>query len=228
MIVIGRRPGFDGKPESPNVSYTEGVAATIDPKRFVRADHPKQLIDLVQAEFRKSGPIHRLDLVDDGHDGSILLGSPESATDKKLFVVENGALSKPSIERARALREFLTEDASVFLLGCETGKGVNGQTLLLSLQEVLGGRRVIRGALVHLLVRNFDVNGFKPELECPTLYSSTEAKVGPAPGSDARVLFCAAQVEQRGGRFALPEDLGALKQQVEAGAPCPSCARSLR
>lgn len=77
---------------------------------------------------------------------------------------------------------FLTDDARIRLLGCNSGAEERGRDLLRSLQRAFGKSRVVYGAIRNIWAdEDFDWNGFKSALEDKWLFSSIEANGGVAP-----------------------------------------------
>lgn len=86
----------------------------------------------------------------------------------------------------RSLRPFLTPDARVRLLGCETARGKEGQKLLKMLRDELGGGVVVYGTLGTIIPSLFEGGLFRRDQETSFLFSSTEASSRVAPSWEDR------------------------------------------
>jgi len=178
LLVVGRHPTPD--------PMTEAVAAIVTAAPAVRCDSPQALVALVaQAVQDQGGLLDRLDLFDHGREGRLRMGDPVLFE----YPVGGGAVTGSGL--AQQLKPYLAEGAEVRLLGCKTGAAEEGRQLLLQLAEIFGAQRVVYGGLGYIYTLGFDTHGFLDVLICPYLYSSTEAKKGPAPASsDNRITEC--------------------------------------
>lgn len=139
------------------------------PHAFVRCQRANQLHELVMAAGRN---IDRLDLV--GH------GSPSS------FWLGEDPLLELGREPAEALKKLgaeLPAGSEVRLLGCFTGVGEEGRTLLQSTATALNGKTV-HGTTARIEPRHFGPTGLREDFRA--LHSSKEEGIAsPATGSNA-------------------------------------------
>ncbi|MFT3837393.1 MAG: DUF4347 domain-containing protein [Myxococcaceae bacterium] len=204
LMVIGRHAVPD--------PMTEAVAAIVTAAPMVRCASPQELVTEV-AKAALGGPLDRLDLFDHGREGRLRMGDPV------LFDYPTGGGAVTGSDIAQLLKTYLTGDAQVRLLGCNTGAGEPGRQLLLQLGEIFGAQRVVYGGLEYLYTIGFDAHGFLDVLTCPYLYSSKEAVNGPAPAStDTRVKQCKARAQ--GEKTDRVEHFSA---RITALGACPVC-----
>jgi hypothetical protein len=139
------------------------------PHAFIRCQRVYQLHDLVMGAGRN---LDRLDLVGHGSPSSFWLG------EERLL----GIGSEPP-EVLKKLGAELPAGAEVRLLGCFTGVGEEGQTLLQSTSTVLDGRTV-HGTTARIEPRHFGATGLREDFLA--LHSSNEEGIaGPTTGSHA-------------------------------------------
>jgi hypothetical protein len=152
-------------------------AARETPSFFVRrCKSPEQLIGRVREVAAANGPIDVLDIHDHGKRGHLRLGTG-------LLFHHEGA----GLHLARALRPYLTPDARIRLLGCETAVGDEGRRLLSMLRDELGGAIVIYGTLATIVPDSFEEGVFLKSSEDVYLFSSTEAMRREAPTWEDRL-----------------------------------------
>lgn len=204
-MVIGRHAVSD--------PMTETIAGIVTQAPMVRCDSPQGLVALAaQAVKDQGGLLDRLDLFDHGREGRLRMGDPV------LFDYPAGGGAVTGTDVAQQLKPYLSDTAQVRLLGCNTGGGEQGRQLLLQLGEIFGAQRVVYGGLAYLYEIGFDANGFLDVLTCPYLYSSKEARSGPAPASsDDRVTEC--QKRAHDSAKLTTE----LHQRITALGSCPVC-----
>ena len=138
-----------------------------------RCTAPGMLLDAVVSAVRTlNEPIGVLDLFAHGGSGRLHMGEPRES----LLFSADGVSAGPGQALAARLSDFLTQDAHVRLLGCETALDESGKRLLLSLQRAFGKSIVVYDALQAVRPSDFGVGGFLTSREEHTLFSSTEAK----------------------------------------------------
>ena len=175
-------------------------AIEVDKEFFKRTCSSRsQLLGIVREVVIVTGQrIDLLDIFDHGSEGVQKLAG------EKLFSASEPpdpeAPLKTGTEIAHGLRRFLTIDARVRLLGCNTALGDSGKALLLSLQRELGEARVVFGTNgyanagplpppdIDIDDSEFGARGFRDVREDSWLFSSTEARMGLDPTYDARKL----------------------------------------
>jgi Domain of unknown function (DUF4347) len=198
VLIIGRRD-----PISDDDLVLEDLYARVQHSTAVavaRCDDPALLIGIVQtlverpAAATERNLIATLDLFDHGGEGRMRLGKRRLS----LGQTKGGPAVEPIERAAGDLRDYLTPDARVRLLGCETACGLKGQQLLLGLHAWLneGGatERLAYGALYSIKPESvFDDQGRFDADESIYLFSSREAEAGVAPPLKVRIEQAAAQ-----------------------------------
>ncbi|MCU0684965.1 MAG: DUF4347 domain-containing protein [Polyangiaceae bacterium] len=173
---------------------------------IVRCQNPRLLVNAVREVVRSQPtPEHKLiatlDLFDHGREGQMRMG--DEMLSLSHFAVDSKAEAGGGA--AEDLRDYLTSDARVRLLGCRTACGPNGRQLLIDLHAWLnegsGTNRLAYGALYNVRPESvFDNQGSFHADEAVYLFSSCEAKKGMAPSIEARI----AVIMQRGPGEPLP------------------------
>ncbi|GMU06382.1 DUF4347 domain-containing protein [Corallococcus caeni] len=136
-------------------------------RAVARCDEPAEILDRVKHTVHRSGRpsfIQRLDVFGHGHPGSLTLGDPGGP---------RGITRKTDSDFWRDLQELetcLTPDAQVRLLGCDTGVGLDGFTLVKELAKRL--ERVVLAPRAEIRWSDFGSTGFDDELARKYLVSS--------------------------------------------------------
>jgi hypothetical protein len=174
--------GYSGRP-------FEQIYGTIDPDLVVHKRWCLSPADLLK-EVRGAVE-HNVALIDTLDLCSHSLGGG--------IVMEGGTLFSPDGTGhliARSLRPFLTTDARVRLLSCDSASALGeGRNLLLMLRQAFGGSIVVYGTTEAVSVGQFTNKGFD-QLQDDILYSSTEAETTPPRTAAARKAELVAFLER--------------------------------
>lgn len=173
LLVVGERtsPDDDIDPVADQVTARGG-----DPFVMRRCRSPHALVKVIRDVVIERGMlIDTLDLYDHAARDHVRMG------DATLFDIAGKGVSI-----LRSIRPFLTPDARVRLLGCETAQGEEGRELLKMLCKELGGGVVVYGTLGTITETLFVGGLFRWDKEMSFLFSSTEASLRVAPSWEDR------------------------------------------
>lgn len=169
LLIVGRRKRPVG-----NDADIEAVAAQVhcSNRDFVmkRGNTPAEVVTVARDVARKRGMIDTLDLYDHAACDHLTMG------DGRLFDIQG--TGAPIF---RKLRPFLSKDARVRLLGCETAVAAQGQQMLKMIRQEIGGSVVVYGTLANVTPDLFKGGIFRRAREERWLFSSTEADARVAP-----------------------------------------------
>lgn len=164
VLVIGQHDPDEGT----FTDIVNRVGKDTETFMSLRCSTPGDFFDKVRSAVRAlNGRISVLDLFDHGANGRQLMGDPRKPA---LFSADGDGF-----QLASQLANFLTNDAQVRLLGCETARGLVGKKLLVDLQKAFGKSIVVQGTLQAVSQNDFAIGGFKLLREDKVLFSSTEA-----------------------------------------------------
>lgn len=165
------------RPAQGEFEYVAKVARPTKDFIVERCTSPQELVNATRSVvMRTRKQIKLLDIFGHGRAGTQFLG------DEVLFDKATGH------EIAAMLGDFLTCDATVRLLGCETAVGPQGQELLTVVQSKLGKSRTVHGMIASIRSHlAFDASGFMAKREEQFLFSSTEAQDSIAPTQQMRL-----------------------------------------
>jgi hypothetical protein len=150
------------------VPLMDGWSAPCE-RAVARCDEPGEVLDRVKYIVYRSGQpirIQRLDFYGHGHPGSLTLGEPGNS--RCISLKTDSGFWRD----LKGLGKCLERNAHVRLLGCDTGAGLEGFTLIKELAKQLGDKRVVWAPRTDIAWSDFDCDGFKEELARKYLVSS--------------------------------------------------------
>lgn len=178
LLVIGQRASYDYDDTDADIeAVAEQVKCPRDGFVMKRCRSPSALARIIQQVAAEEGMIETLDFYDHASRDHIIMG------DGRLFDVRGSDLTI-----LRKLGLFLTKDARIRLLGCETALGAQGQQMLRVIRQELGGSVVVYGTLGNVTPDLFDGGIFLRSEEERWLFSSTEADARLAPSWQERQI----------------------------------------